>query len=130
MSEVTESYQCSDSSFDSTVSTVINLVDSAETLPTIVDQRQLRGGRQYLLTTPVKKRRQKFESSAVPQPVAMSTPTPSTASSQDWQKMLDTMQQLATAMQTLAVNQQNRSEERRVGKECTSWCRSRWSPYH
>ena len=21
-----------------------------------------------------------------------------------------------------------RSEERRVGKECTSWCRSRWSP--
>ena len=25
---------------------------------------------------------------------------------------------------------QGRSEERRVGKECTSWCRSRWSPYH
>ena len=23
-----------------------------------------------------------------------------------------------------------RSEERRVGKECTSWCRSRWSPHH
>ena len=23
-----------------------------------------------------------------------------------------------------------RSEDRRVGKECTSWCRSRWSPYH
>lgn len=23
-----------------------------------------------------------------------------------------------------------RSEERRVGKECTVWCRSRWSPYH
>ena len=23
-----------------------------------------------------------------------------------------------------------RSEERRVGKECTSWCRSRWSAYH
>ena len=23
-----------------------------------------------------------------------------------------------------------RSEERRVGKECTTWCRSRWSPYH
>ena len=23
-----------------------------------------------------------------------------------------------------------RSEERRVGKECTSWCRSRWSPEH
>jgi hypothetical protein len=23
-----------------------------------------------------------------------------------------------------------RSEERRVGKECTPTCRSRWSPYH
>ena len=23
-----------------------------------------------------------------------------------------------------------RSEERRVGKECISLCRSRWSPYH
>ena len=23
-----------------------------------------------------------------------------------------------------------RSEERRVGKECIAWCRSRWSPYH
>ena len=23
-----------------------------------------------------------------------------------------------------------RSEERRVGKECVSLCRSRWSPYH
>ena len=25
---------------------------------------------------------------------------------------------------------EQRSEERRVGKECTSWCRSRWSTYH
>src|SRR3546814_18359724 len=25
---------------------------------------------------------------------------------------------------------QNRSEERRVGKECVSTCRSRWSRYH
>src|SRR3546814_4384247 len=24
----------------------------------------------------------------------------------------------------------NRSEERRVGKECVRTCRSRWSPYH
>ena len=24
----------------------------------------------------------------------------------------------------------NRSEERRVGKECVTTCRSRWSPYH
>src|SRR3546814_4133282 len=26
--------------------------------------------------------------------------------------------------------QGERSEERRVGKECVSTCRSRWSPYH
>src|SRR3546814_2954502 len=27
-------------------------------------------------------------------------------------------------------NKFDRSEERRVGKECVSTCRSRWSPYH
>src|SRR3546814_2640642 len=30
----------------------------------------------------------------------------------------------------LAVVHRDRSEERRVGKECVSTCRSRWSPYH
>ena len=29
-----------------------------------------------------------------------------------------------------AIMQRYRSEERRVGKECASKCRSRWSPYH
>src|SRR3546814_8750222 len=28
------------------------------------------------------------------------------------------------------VTMKARSEERRVGKECVSTCRSRWSPYH
>ena len=28
------------------------------------------------------------------------------------------------------MNVKSRSEERRVGKECASMCRSRWSPYH
>src|SRR3546814_13324804 len=28
------------------------------------------------------------------------------------------------------VDEQIRSEERRVGKECVSTCRSRWSPYN
>src|SRR3546814_17259874 len=28
------------------------------------------------------------------------------------------------------VKGSGRSEERRVGKECVSTCRSRWSPYH
>src|SRR3546814_4292737 len=30
----------------------------------------------------------------------------------------------------LLVYPSARSEERRVGKECVSTCRSRWSPYH
>src|SRR3546814_13698293 len=30
----------------------------------------------------------------------------------------------------LAARQLHRSEERRVGKECVSTCRSRWSPAH
>jgi hypothetical protein len=29
-----------------------------------------------------------------------------------------------------SAQEPNRSEERRVGKECTPTCRSRWSPYH
>src|SRR3546814_2506487 len=28
------------------------------------------------------------------------------------------------------IRRPSRSEERRVGKECVSTCRSRWSPYH
>src|SRR3546814_8136364 len=33
----------------------------------------------------------------------------------------------ASILDTLPAD---RSEERRVGKECVSTCRSRWSPYH
>src|SRR3546814_10696602 len=32
--------------------------------------------------------------------------------------------------QIFSIFLQTRSEERRVGKECVSTCRSRWSPYH
>src|SRR3546814_2586705 len=41
---------------------------------------------------------------------------------------LDTMRERVLAY----VDDQKltRSEERRVGKECVSTCRSRWSPYH
>src|SRR3546814_13664791 len=31
---------------------------------------------------------------------------------------------------TIGSGPTNRSEERRVGKECVSTCRSRWTPYH
>src|SRR3546814_9997343 len=40
----------------------------------------------------------------------------------------------SASAEALAENWQriatHRSEERRVGKECVSTCRSRWSPYH
>ena len=39
-------------------------------------------------------------------------------------------QLLATQVGSFYDDLRDRSEERRVGKECTSWCRSRWSPYH
>src|SRR3546814_2624197 len=37
---------------------------------------------------------------------------------------------LPLAADGLLGHRQARSEERRVGKECVSTCRSRWSPYH
>ena len=39
-----------------------------------------------------------------------------------WQKM--------SGSDYIQFNPGGRSEERRVGKECVSTCRSRWSPYH
>src|SRR3546814_11340336 len=37
---------------------------------------------------------------------------------------------IGTACDQILHHQKKRSEERRVGKECVSTCRSRWSPYH
>ena len=39
-------------------------------------------------------------------------------------------ERMKTELVTNVSHDLRRSEERRVGKECTSWCRSRWSPYH
>src|SRR3546814_191069 len=53
-------------------------------------------------------------------------------------RLIDAMQSVA-ARETMDhlhenrgsyVREVKRSEERRVGKECVSTCRSRWSPYH
>src|SRR3546814_14857729 len=43
--------------------------------------------------------------------------------------ILVTMPVILPAMIQLGIDP-IRSEERRVGKECVSTCRSRWSPYH
>src|SRR3546814_18184134 len=36
----------------------------------------------------------------------------------------------SSKFETPSPSLSRRSEERRVGKECVSTCRSRWSPYH
>src|SRR3546814_2981760 len=56
------------------------------------------------------------------------------------EKLAGQIDQLQLELEELHINQgeraqsiesaQARSEERRVGKECVSTCRSRWSPYH
>src|SRR3546814_11831756 len=47
---------------------------------------------------------------------------------------VETVRRTASASSNVAastfVEYATRSEERRVGKECVSTCRSRWSPYH
>ena len=49
-----------------------------------------------------------------------------------WELMTVAVPLMARPMQIVYRPLDNavRSEERRVGKECTSVCRSRWSPYH
>src|SRR3546814_9783796 len=41
-----------------------------------------------------------------------------------------TNQNMITLFPCLCYRSSSRSEARRVGKECVSTCRSRWSPYH
>src|SRR3546814_18016816 len=44
---------------------------------------------------------------------------------------LETMQRIGMPLLVHGeVTDPDRSEERRVGKECVSTCRSRWAPYH
>src|SRR3546814_1613814 len=42
----------------------------------------------------------------------------------------NTASELVEQSVLLVAKEHKRSEERRVGKECVSTCRSRWSPYH
>src|SRR3546814_12643842 len=61
---------------------------------------------------------------------------PKIAGAQDAQQATDLRKQATDEMidaiqkEGLTVESYNRSEERRVGKECVSTCRSRWSPNH
>ena len=47
------------------------------------------------------------------------------------EEKLKALYQLQTMLSEIdKIKTLRRSEERRVGKECASMCRSRWSPYH
>src|SRR3546814_19112905 len=43
---------------------------------------------------------------------------------------IECVREPANSVAMFKLNLQRRSEERRVGKECVSTCRSRWSPYN
>ena len=45
-------------------------------------------------------------------------------------RVLQDCGELDPPVQPTDADSHYRSEERRVGKECVSTCRSRWSPYH
>src|SRR3546814_14549672 len=47
-----------------------------------------------------------------------------------WSELVVTHEHIAYGVDETQHDGQRRSEERRVGKECVSTCRSRWSPYH
>src|SRR3546814_9548145 len=48
----------------------------------------------------------------------------------DLARLQDLPSKLMRRARHVITENQDRSEERRVGKECVSKCRSRWSPYH
>src|SRR3546814_1936428 len=50
--------------------------------------------------------------------------------SSEWAMHRAVYQRVVKAGAVVHAHADNRSEERRVGKECVSTCRSRWSPYH
>src|SRR3546814_3988540 len=47
---------------------------------------------------------------------------------QQWRQILSALRCAHHQLRALTLH--DRSEERRVGKECVSTCRSRWSQYH
>src|SRR3546814_12107882 len=44
-------------------------------------------------------------------------------------RLLDEIDETKDSLRFYRLGADGRSEERRVGKECVSTCRSRWSPY-
>src|SRR3546814_21086480 len=73
----------------------------------------------------------------LPKTIRARPPTPTATPSWWWKTYLKTCTAVKAAgalracvTSTRWARTPARSEERRVGKECVSTCRSRWSPYH
>jgi len=67
-----------------------------------------------------------------PAPIKYTIVPPTTETEVDMSLSVQPVQQ-APVLTTIPINEnpiEYRSEERRVGKECNTLCRSRWSPYH
>src|SRR3546814_3555779 len=65
--------------------------------------------------------------------VAVQIPAPAVESTNEFGAAAIAVHQPAAPVRAAVViglDGVRRSEERRVGKECVSTCRSRWSPYH
>src|SRR3546814_2852328 len=62
--------------------------------------------------------------------IAVGTPSRRGDGHADLSYVRDAAREIAGALSGFTVIVTKRSEERRVGKECVSTCRSRWSPYH
>ena len=69
----------------------------------------------------------KLTETAVPATEAAVTEAPVVAAPK---KAADLLKAAGVPLPGSPDNPKGRSEERRVGKECVSLCRSRWSPYH
>src|SRR3546814_14012153 len=93
-------------------------VCSSDLLDSVGDPRSGPPGRFFQITLPLLALR----AATSPRPLVAKTRSPSTLTPPPKSAPL-------LRLEPSSVDH-TRSEERRVGKECVSTCRSRWSPYH
>src|SRR3546814_2703088 len=80
---------------------------------------------QYRITTDADRTRPTFSNAEI-----LETTARATAVERDPAAFLEGEEMSSASGSCTPLPPATRSEERRVGKECVSTCRSRWSPYH